>query len=71
MPDASLWIQCLLFLPLFLVINLVAAVPGRTDLKEIAKVGMRHFYAGTATLIVVSIVLYFLMGWLIDIEPLW
>ena len=27
MHDTTFWIQCLLFLPLFLVINLVAAVP--------------------------------------------
>lgn len=71
MHDTTFWIQCLLFLPLFLVINLVAAVPGREDLKDVAKVGIRHFYLGTTTLVVVSCVLYFLMGWLIDIEPLW
>ena len=71
MPEATFWIQCLLFLPLFLVINLVAAVPGREDLKDVVKVGFRNFYVGTVTLIVISVVLYFLMGWLIDIEPLW
>ena len=71
MPEATFWIQCLLFLPLFLVINLVAAVPGREDLKDVVKVGFRHFNVGTVTLIVISVVLYFLMGWLIDIEPLW
>jgi uncharacterized membrane protein YadS len=71
MPGATFWIQCLLFLPLFLVINLVAAVPGREDLKDVVKVGFRNFYVGTVTLIVISVVLYFLMGWLIDIEPLW
>ncbi|NRA95803.1 MAG: hypothetical protein HRU14_06290, partial [Planctomycetes bacterium] len=60
MPGATFWIQCLLFLPLFLVINLVAAVPGRADLKDVAKVGFRHFYTGTAMLIGTSAVLYFL-----------
>lgn len=71
MPDATFWLQCLLFLPLFLVINLVAAVPGRDDLKDVVKVGFRHFYAGTTALVVVSAVLYFFMGWVITSEPWW
>ena len=71
MPGGTFWMQWLLFIPLFLVINLVAAVPGRSDLKDVAKVGFRHFYTGTAMLIGASTVLYFLLGWLIGIEPLW
>ena len=42
MPDASFWIQWLLFIPLFVVINLIAAVPGRDDLKDAVRVGLRH-----------------------------
>ena len=71
MPDGSFWLQWLLFIPLFVVINLVAAVPGRSDLREVVRVGMRHAIVGAVTLIVVSFVLYFLMGWVIGTQPWW
>lgn len=67
----SFWVSWLLFIPLFLVINLIAAVPGRDDLREVVKVGVRHACVGAIALIVISAVLYFLMGWILTTEPLW
>lgn len=67
----SIWVTALLFLPVFLVINLVAASPGREDLRAIARLGFRHFVIGTVAVFAGSAVLYFLMNWLISIRPLW
>jgi hypothetical protein len=67
----SFWESFLLFLPVFLVVNLVAAVPGRADLRDAARAGLRTFVVGTVVLIVVSTILFFLMGWMITRPPLW
>jgi len=61
----------LLFLPLFLVVNLLAALPGRRDLREVVKVGLRHTGLGAAVLIGVCIACHFLFGWLLSRPPLW
>jgi len=71
MPDASFWIQWLLFIPLFVVINLIAAVPGRDDLKDAVRVGLRHAGQGVVALVGISFVLYFLMSWVLTSEPWW
>lgn len=69
MPD--LLHSAMLFIPLFLVVNLIAAAPGRDDLKDAVRVGLRHSLFGTVALVVISTVLYFLMGWIIDSRPWW
>ena len=67
----SLLESILFFLPLFLVVNLVAAVPGRDELKNAMRVGFRHFVTGTLILFVGCAAFYWLMEWLISIPPLW
>ena len=67
----AFWQSCLLFFPLFLAINLVAAVPGRESLKEAVRIGVRHTIVGTTVLVVVSTVLFFFMSWMSGLEPLW
>ncbi len=67
----SLVESVLFFLPVFLIINVVAAVPGRPDVRTAVKAGLRHFAIGTLTLIVSCAVLHLLMSWLISRPPLW
>lgn len=65
-----LWVSFLLFLPIFLAVNLIAAIPGRADLKEALRVGLRHFLYGTLIVVVSCVVLHYLMVWLIARPPL-
>ncbi|HMS16794.1 MAG TPA: hypothetical protein PKA37_08125 [Planctomycetota bacterium] len=67
----STLVNFLLFLPLFLLVNMVAAVPGRRDLKEAARVGFRHFVVGTVVLLIVGTALFLLMAWFTRRTPLW
>lgn len=60
-----------LFLVIFLVINLVAAAPGRPEIRDVVRVGLRHFVMGSVIIIVASAALYFLFNWLISRPPLW
>jgi hypothetical protein len=64
-------VNFLLFLPLFLLVNFVAAVPGRKDLKEAMRVGFRHFVVGTIVLIVAGTLLFLLMDWFTRRTPTW
>lgn len=67
----SLWMSIVLFLPVFLAINLAAAIPGRPVLRDALRIGFRHFVVGTAVIFAGSAALHFLMEWLIRRPPLW
>ena len=67
----SLPVTILLFLPVFLAVNIAAAIPGRADLKDAVRVGMRHFLYGTVIIAAGTVLLHLLMVWLLDREPLW
>lgn len=69
MPSTIL--NILLFIPVFLIVNIVAAVPGRRDLREALRVGIRHFVYGTVALLAAGGVLFLLMEWLTRRTPLW
>ncbi len=71
MPDGSFFIQWLLLLPLLLGINLMAALPGRSDLKQVWRVALRAFMSWVVGLIGISVVLYFVMDWVIAGTPWW
>ena len=67
----SLGMSILLFLPIFLVVNLVAAMPGRESIRTAVRVGVRHFVYGTVIIFAASALLHFLMVWLLNHPPLW
>lgn len=60
----------LLFLPLFLAVNIVAAAPGRESLRDILRAGLRHFVIGTVILVAASAGIYLLMEWVLSRPPL-
>ena len=67
----SLGMSILLFLPIFLAVNIVAALPGRTSIRTAVRVGARHFAYGTVIIFAASALLHFLMVWLLSRPPLW
>ena len=60
----------LLFLPLFIVVNLVASVPGREDLSQALRIGLRHTLKGLAIFVLATVAVHFVLGWGIDHGPL-
>jgi len=67
----TLWMSIVLFLPVFLAVNLVASLPGHADIKAALRTGVRHFVVGTVIILVGSAILHFLMVWLLGRGPLW
>jgi len=67
----SLWLSILLFLPIYLGVNLVAAVPGRGSLREAARVGFRRFLWGTLIIFAGTLILHLLLVWMLSRPPLW
>lgn len=66
----SFFASFLWFLPLFFVVNVLAAVPGRDDLGEAVKVGLRHFIVGTLGIWGAALAIHYGVGFLIDMPPL-
>ena len=66
----SLGLAFILFVPVFLAINVLAAIPGRDDLRQALKVGVRHFAIWSAVLIGAAIVLDLLILFLKGTHPL-
>lgn len=67
----DLGLSIALFLPLFLVVNVLAAIPGRRDLGAAIRLGVRHAVVGSLVLTAVCVVCYFAFGWLLVNPPLW
>jgi hypothetical protein len=67
----SLGAMILLFLPVFLVLELVSAAPGRMDLGMVARHGVRNFGRHLVILIVVCVGLHLFTEFMIDRAPLW
>lgn len=54
----------LLFLPLFLAVNLCAAIPGRVGLREILRQALRNFLFGTGLMVACVVIFYLFFNWL-------
>ncbi|HGY90146.1 MAG TPA: hypothetical protein ENK43_03120 [Planctomycetes bacterium] len=63
----TLWQSLLLFLPLCLVISIITCTPGRRDFREILKHGLRLFLVTTFWVVAASVVIYFVMEWILSL----
>lgn len=60
-----------LFLPAFLVLELVSAAPGRPDLDMVMKHGLRNFGRHVVYLVLICAGLHFVSEFLVRRPPLW
>lgn len=67
----SLATTLLLFLPAFLVLELVSAAPGRSDLDEVMRHGFRNFGRHVVYLALVCAGLHFFSEFMVRRPPLW
>jgi hypothetical protein len=67
----SLWVTIALFLPAFLVLELVSAAPGRPDLDEVMRHGCRNFGRHVVYLVLICAGLHFFSEFMVRRPPLW
>jgi hypothetical protein len=60
-----------LFLPVFLVLELVSAAPGRPDLDEVIRHGLRNFGRHLVYLVAICAALHFFTSFMVRTSPLW
>jgi hypothetical protein len=67
----SLWTTIALFLPAFLVLELVSAAPGRPDLEQVVRHGLRNFGRHVVYLALICAALHFFSELMVRRSPLW
>jgi hypothetical protein len=67
----SLWATIALFLPVFLVLELVSAAPGRPDLDQVLRHGFRNFGRHVVYLAIICAGLHFFSEFMVRHSPLW
>ncbi len=67
----SLWATIALFVPVFLCLELVSAAPGRPDLDQVVRHGLRNFGRHLVYLAVICAALHFFAEIMIRRAPLW
>lgn len=67
----SLWATIALFLPVFLVLELVSAAPGRPDLDQVIRHGLRNFGRHLVYLVAICAALHFFTVFMVNRAPLW
>jgi hypothetical protein len=67
----SLWTTIALFLPVFLVLELVSAAPGRPDLDQVVRHGLRNFGRHLVYLALICAALHFFAEFMVRRNPLW
>jgi hypothetical protein len=67
----SLGTTIALFLPAFLVLELVSAAPGRPDLDQVMRHGLRNFGRHLVYLVLICAGLHFFAEFMVSRPPLW
>ena len=66
-----LWASILLFFPVFLVICMVCALPGKVSIQEARRAGLRQFLVGSAWMLFGSLAFSLISKWFLGRAPLW
>jgi hypothetical protein len=67
----SLGTTIALFLPAFLVLELLSAAPGRPDLDQVMRHGLRNFGRHVVYLVLICAGLHFFAEFMVRRPPLW
>jgi hypothetical protein len=67
----SLWMTIALFIPVFLVLELVSAAPGRPDLDQAVRHGLRNFGRHLVYLVLICAGLHVFTNFMVSRPPLW
>jgi hypothetical protein len=67
----SLGATIALFLPVFLVLELISAAPGRKDLDQVVRHGLRNFGRHVVYLVLICAGLHFFTEFMVHRAPLW
>jgi hypothetical protein len=67
----SFWMTVALFIPVFLALELVSAAPGRPDLDQVIRHGLRNFGRHLVYLVVICAGLHFFTNFMVQRPPLW
>jgi hypothetical protein len=67
----TLGLTVALFLPVFLVLELISAAPGRPDLDQAIRHGLRNFGRHFVYLVIICAALHFLTNFMVGRAPLW
>jgi hypothetical protein len=67
----SLALTFVLFLPVFLVLELVSAAPGRPSLDQVVRHGLRNFGRHLVYLVLICAGLHFFTSFMVKVPPLW